>query len=75
MFEADLKKNELFVQSRLKRAWRASRAENLLKIGLCVQSRLKLAWRASRAENSVTFHLSLRFLWCQAAMGASKRVA
>ena len=57
VFEVDLSKSDLFVQSRLKPAWRASRAENLLKSGPCVQSRLKLAWRASRAENSLKFVL------------------
>ena len=75
MFEADLIKTDIFGQSRLKPAWRASRAENLLKIDLCVQSRLKLAWRASRVENLVKVDLFVRFQWCQAAMGASKRVA
>ena len=53
----DLRNIDLFVQSRLKPAWRASRAENLLKFALWVQSRLKLAWRASRAENSLKFVL------------------
>ena len=38
MFEADLTKNDIFVQSRLKPAWRASRAENLLKFDLFDQN-------------------------------------
>ena len=74
-FEADLNKLDLVVQSRLKPAWRASRAENLLKIDLGVQTKLKLAWRASRADNSVKFDLSVQFPWCQAAISALRRVA
>ena len=57
MFEAGLIKTDIFGQSRLKPAWRASRAETLVKNELCVQSRLKLAWRASRAEKLVKMHL------------------
>ena len=34
VFEGDLTKNDIFVQSRLKPAWRASRATNSLKFGL-----------------------------------------
>ena len=74
-FEADLNKLDLVVESRSKPAWRASRAENLLKSGPCVQSRLKLAWRASRAENSLKLDLSVLFSWCLAAIGALKKVA
>ena len=73
--EADLSKNDLFVQSRLKPAWRASRAEKLVKLGLYVQSRLKLAWRASRAENLLIFDLCLQLPWCQAVLSALKKVA
>ena len=61
VFESGLANIDLFVQSRLKPAWRASRTKNLLKIDLCVQSSFKLAWHASRAENLVKLNLSPLF--------------
>ena len=75
VFEADSTNTDPFVQSRLKPAWRAPRAENLLQMELSVSSWLKLAWRASRAENLVTITLSVQFSRWQAAIRVLKKVA